>query len=919
MRKDSEKRLLELGFDTDLIQKIDSKSLNISSLKPMSKHALLKAGFTNDEVELIYSKTKRDPISDEVLDAVLSKSGEVCCYCSDGISTRPFHIHHIDEYHVSRNNDEDNLALVCPNDHANIHAKKITIEEQKAIKKVWENLWSIAQEYKTKGIAFPFGAFEIIDYSVKGNITDVFSFSSPKGYVCLQLAKGYLSDHCLMTIEKENKLILAGGSGSGKTTLAKGIAGHIKDAIVFKYVVSDKSSVEIAKEISQFLTLAQKTLVLIIDDANTKLKTEQIESILQFAKKEQKIILVNTRNSFSSEGNLEQHFPNCVEHISWPILREEVIAAILESETEIISYLAQNEINYHNGDRIGYGVLDQHLNRVAESYAKSTDTVWQFIFMLGGGLLRISKMFTELQAEDRFDLVVLYISIKQIAKVEEGSSIDEIIELYSRNSILKKQSVPTKEWLKDKLNHLCHRRILVESRGKFKTVHREFSKSFIETAYFMNRTGCSELLDEVFKDFTKAREIMILWSWLKYGQANDYTKRWSASLTIDQWKSLTNETIKHGLPILSILARHLHTTTLPGHSKIANEVFKDKADKIADLIDNGDESTLYYFNEMGATLQYHCKEVIKPIMDKIDSDKFADLIKNSDVEAFHYLPWLFNTISIGHLEWVVNFQSKLSFMDFQRIIERNEKGKIDLIYDLISFYRNYIGNIKRSEFKYLVDKISLQIKACSLQEIRFPQLFISGLTELIFFEKEVNQIVNSIDFNRVKKDFEEATPRYWGSLSSISMLGEYGTNSFSRDFVDALDLNKVVSNIEKHYEANLHEFRVLMYQLAYGSDSTKKEYAKALQPMVEHVMQRFTEKEDHEDILKAFYNLDIELGKESCKKLNKAVPKARKKIKKPSDKRKSKLGIAATEKSGEDYVMLESLISLRKEESKQED
>jgi hypothetical protein len=139
MRKDSEKRLLELGFDTDLIQKIESKSLNLSSLKLMSKRALSNIGFTDDETDLIYAKTKREPIPDEVLDAILSKSGEVCCYCSDGISTRPFHIHHIDEYHVSRNNDEDNLALVCPNDHANIHSKKITIEEQKSIKVISKN------------------------------------------------------------------------------------------------------------------------------------------------------------------------------------------------------------------------------------------------------------------------------------------------------------------------------------------------------------------------------------------------------------------------------------------------------------------------------------------------------------------------------------------------------------------------------------------------------------------------------------------------------------------------------------------------------------------------------------------------------------------------------------------------------------
>jgi ABC-type oligopeptide transport system ATPase subunit len=916
MRKDSEKRFLKLGFDTDLIKKIELNGLTLSSLKPMSKRALLRAGFTNEEKDLIYIKTKRDAITSEVLDAILLKSGEVCCYCSDGISTRPFHIHHIDEYYVSRNNDEDNLVLVCPNDHSNIHAKKIIIEEQKSVKEAWENLWGIAQKYKAKGIVFPFGAFEIVDYSVKGDITDIFSFSSPKGSVCLHLTNGDLSEQCLKTIEKENILILAGGSGSGKTTLAKGVAGQIKDATVFKYVVSDKSSIEIAKEIVQFITLAQKKLVLIIDDANTKLKTEQIESIIQFATEEQKIIVVNTRNSFFSEGNLEQHFPNCVEYISWPVIRGEVIRAILKSETKIISYLDENGLNDLSGDKIGYGVLDRRLNRVAEKYAKSTDSVWQFIYMLGGGLTAISKIYDELHAEERFDLIVLYISIKQIAKVEDGSDIDEIVKLYKRNSILKKNAAPAKEWLKDKLNELCNKRILVKSRGRYKTVHREFSKSFIDTAYLSNKSDTSELLDEVFKDFRNAKEIMILWSWLRIGQASDYTKRWSASLSMDQWKNLTDETIKHGLAILSVLARHLHSTTLSKHSKIANEVFKDRADEIAGLIDKGEENTLYYFNEMGATLKYHCREVIKVIMNKIDSDKFAALVKDSDIEAFHYLSWLFDMISTGHLEWVVNFQGKFNFADFQKIIETNEKGKINSIYELISFYRRYIGNIKKSEFDYLIDMISLQIKRCSLHEIQFPEIFISGLPELIFYETKINQIMDSIDTCRFKKDFEEATPRYWGSLLSLSMLGRYAENSFSHDFVDGLDLKKIVNNIRKHYETNLHEFRVILFQLAYGSDVTKKKYAKALQPMVEHAILKFTEKQDHERILEAFCNLDKELGAESCKRLDKALPEQYSEIEKISDDEKS--SIFAAEESGEDYLMEEWLIDL-KEEAKKND
>lgn len=911
MRKDAENRLLELGFDTDLIAKVESKSLTLSSLKPLNNAALLKLGFTNDEADEIISKVKREPIPKDVLDEILKKSGEVCCYCADGNTTRPFHIHHIDEYHKSRDNSEDNLALVCPNDHANVHLKKITIDEQKAIKKAWENLWAIAEEYKAKGFNFPFGAFEIIDYSVKGSITDVFSFASPNGSVCLELAAGHLASHCLKTLQSENKLILVGGSGSGKTTLAKGIAGHFKNSIVFKYVVSDKSSVEIAKEITQFLSLAQKELILIIDDANTKLKTEQIETVLKFANGKQKIILVNTRNTFISEGNLEQHFPNCVEHISWPALREVVVPLILENEAAVVDYLNEKDINDHNGHKIGYGVLDHKLNQVAESYAESTETVWQFIFMLGGGMLRTNKIYNELKAGDRFDLIVLYISIQQISKVEQGTSIDEIIELYKRNSTLKIHPAPDRDWLKNKLNELCDKRILVESRGRYKTVHREFAKSFIETSYFVNRSGSSELLDEVFKNFSNAKEIMILWSWLSYGAANDYTKRWAASLTIEQWRELAHECAGYGLSILSILARHLHTTTLPGHSKIAKEVFKDKDEIIAELINKGEEGTLYYFNEMGATLQYHCKEVIKPLLSKVDQAKFADLIKNSEIETFNYLNWLFNTIAVGDVQWILDLSKKITFSDFRKILERNEKGRIYLVYDLVEFYRRYIGNLKRSEFKYLVGMIGLQIKRCELEEIQFPQMYFSGLLELVYYPDDIKHILDSIDTDKITTGFEKATPRYWGAMLSFSQLSEYTDSTFSKDFVDGLNIDKVIENIERYYEGNLHEFRIIMYQLAYGSEKKRKEFAQRLQPLVEKAMVRFTDEKDHEDVLKAFYNLDESLGEETCKKLKKLIPRKREKINHEKELQEIKLEIEKQERSGYDYDLYDLKIKLK--------
>jgi hypothetical protein len=81
--------------------------------------------------------------------------------------------------------------------------------------------------------------------------------------------------------------------------------------------------------------------------------------------------------------------------------------------------------------------------------------------------------------------------------------------------------------------------------------------------------------------------------------------------------------------------------------------------------------------------------------------------------------------------------------------------------------------------------------------------------------------------------------------------------------------------------------------------------------MVENVMMKFTEEQDHENILEAFCNLDRELGEESCTRLNKVIPEQRSKIDKIKYSVKSK--ILAAEESGKDYLMEKWLISLKDE------
>jgi hypothetical protein len=108
--------LLALGFPTDLIEKINRNGHALGILKQFSYTGLRKY-YNDEESKLINERIKRQPISDEVIEQLLKDSKEVCCYCADGVSTRPYQIHHIEPYHITQDNSEHNLVLVCPTHH----------------------------------------------------------------------------------------------------------------------------------------------------------------------------------------------------------------------------------------------------------------------------------------------------------------------------------------------------------------------------------------------------------------------------------------------------------------------------------------------------------------------------------------------------------------------------------------------------------------------------------------------------------------------------------------------------------------------------------------------------------------------------------------------------------------------------------
>ncbi len=853
MRNDSVKRLLALGFDSDLVEKCRKRDLNQTALKGMNKSALEKLGFVEDEIKLIQAKVNRPPIPEDNIQSIMEKSASVCAYCADGDATRPFQIHHIQEYHLSQDHAEENLLLICPNHHVAIHQQHLPAPEQHARKRSWESVVDIASIYHRLGIPFPFGAFEYIDYSIPGEVTEVFDFGPPKPSVCRQLVSDGFTANAVQILEARNGILLSGASGSGKSTMALGIAGKFLDHKVYRYIVADKSSIDIARDIFQFLGLSTQKIILVIDDANTKIESPQIESLFKAVNNERKIIVVVTENTMESDGNLALHLTNHMVYLSWATMRELVIGSLLEHEHQVITYLKQHNVDEYRGAPIGYSIFHFSLRRALENYANETNNVWQFIFLLTSGIQRFDGLQERLFHPDRMDLLVLFISIRQIARFEEGTDLKTIEWFYGWHSQLKKQPIPSPEWLSDCLSKLEKNRILQPKRDRFNTIHRQFALSFLDICYSKNIKDTSEILDLYFQDFKHVREILILWTWLTNSLTREYIRKWLNGLDMPAWESLADEAAQESFFALAVLCDQLHMRS-PAHNPVLQKILINKASIIAIYVNSSSEHSLFYLAKISTAIRYHCPTLWAELLPKIDRTNFANLFKNTQPGFYTELHSLFYAIEQEESIWILQLSETFSLDDFFAKAKRIDKGDIDELCKLIYLQRRYFSDIKRSTFGKYIDIFHALLKDCHLEAIHYSSIE-SGLSEIYAYPKMIDYIFTALSPLTLARELEKATPNSWARLLSLSHLSTFGKTTVIQDFLNHLDGMALGRNIEQFYQDHLYEFRTLIYQLSYAHQEKKTEFANIIFPLMDHLLETQPAHHEINDLLHASYTL----------------------------------------------------------------
>lgn len=141
MSKRTENALLARGFDSHLASRLAGSGITLSSLKNMQYSQLQSLGLNEQYIKIINSEP-RPPIPEKVLLSVLYKNKRTCCVCR--ITQKPIIVHHINEWAISKDHSEENLAALCLECHDLAHSKKqlsqnLTSIEIKNCKKKWEH------------------------------------------------------------------------------------------------------------------------------------------------------------------------------------------------------------------------------------------------------------------------------------------------------------------------------------------------------------------------------------------------------------------------------------------------------------------------------------------------------------------------------------------------------------------------------------------------------------------------------------------------------------------------------------------------------------------------------------------------------------------------------------------------------------
>lgn len=854
--------LLGYGLASDLIEKIGDRGHTLGELRALSRQKLL-GHYTSDEVDQIKARIDRTPIPETVIETVISKAGGACCYCGDGNSTRPFQIHHVDPYSETQDNSEENLLLVCPTHHVVIHSNDVSRLEQRGERRRWHATIEIASDFAAKGLAFPFGTFQALDYESAPKPVELVEFGPLSPSTALISYPEELAVAARARLELSSFLLILGGSGSGKSTYATALGGlYEKDGFrVFRHCYG-KQAHDSLKQVSLFISACVRKAIVILDDANTWATAADLQQLGKIVSGLKHVrVIANWTADDSDDGSKLQASDLPKQVLLWSDLRPAVVETLLKHEGDIVESLQKYESDRSIGS-LGLGSLHSRLEERISALGDKPKTVYEFIFGLRGEGVAVAEEFRKLVQEDRTDIPVLHVAIEQIAGFEQPTSIEETVAACLR---AEGSGYPpaSQEWVEAALNRQVRCKRLVRVRDRYTTIHRKWAARIIAAGLesVVAKPATELLLKHDFQVASASPERLLrLWSWLRsLDESRPFVKGWEKSLSLDDWTQLVGGCARRGLMEVGFVARQMHLLfdNSTWTSTVAKS-FEQNAAAITSLIYGASPTDWYWLHQISMAMEHACPDAWTRILQGWDRKSVAALLRETPLDQFDNFWWACGKARSLCPGWLEGVGEYLTWEDFSERLNSVEAGDLRSLFEAFEVFGALGHKLRRSMLRRVCEAMKAALAGATIEDLRLRETNTTMMSLTLFFPEDVQRAFAVIDVQKFGQALGRSLPRHWRPLCTLSSWAHQSGSKVCEQIISWSNLSDLEQQVQRYGTSNRYELRLLLHFLR----SSSVEHRESLAANLNALVRRACESKDSEasSILTAYHRLHPELG-----------------------------------------------------------
>lgn len=553
--------------------------------------------------------------------------------------------------------------------------------------------------------------------------------------------------------------------------------------------------------------------VFIIDDFQN-LKNISIDKILANTKKDLIVIITITEDISIDAETTYLSVSQSIEHIyKYYLLNKKQIYKIVHS------------IDKNVGDTYPSETIE---NRLEKAYKEGKSSPWMFNYILRGGWNTARNDYYLAKDNNRADLILLYISLKQIALLDKPISIVELDQMLKIVDY-------DKQWLLNGLKTLVNKKIIIEENNCYRCTHIKYASLIIyKMSHELPKEEKNIIIEIIHQIILENNSNMQGISWLLNEFRTHELLYYKDNMITDKiWSHIIDKCLasKNDLDIRN--SCFVLEASFRFYEDGKNEIIKENIDLICDWINNINFTTGFALNHLiNDLLDYRNKNnpSNQLFKGKINFAKIANIINDSDCKNLGAIGYFIERLFILEGDdWKKELSNNINITSIINNI-RKDTNNLDIWY--LSHFITSLYYLNNDYGLELYDKIedifkNSIYKDCletyeAMDDCLLWQVFgFSPFNDKKPKKSSINRVkklINNINIEDLANKICSSNNHDWERYARLINLINLVDKTVSNNVLKKLNLNIFENNLMDYWKNLPREMRYILFELAIASD-----------------------------------------------------------------------------------------------------